>query len=81
MGLPNDRGHARLGMIVSKRQFARSVDRNRLRRQIREFFRQEAGNLPPMDLVVRPHGSEVDIPLVGDLREAVSLAVRKCGGS
>ena len=81
MGRPNDLGHARLGMIVSKRQFARSVDRNRLRRQIREVFRLEVANLPPLDLVVRPHGPRADYPLLTDLREAFSMAAKKCGVS
>lgn len=48
----NDLETARLGLIVGKRMLPRAVDRNRAKRVIRESFRQ-AGELPPMDIVVR----------------------------
>jgi ribonuclease P protein component len=51
---PNRAGLARLGMVVSKRLLSRSVDRNRMRRKIREAFRLIAADLPALDLVVRP---------------------------
>lgn len=41
-------------MVVSKRLLSRSVDRNRMRRKLRELFRNEAGRLPALDFVVRP---------------------------
>jgi ribonuclease P protein component len=48
----NERG-PRLGIIVGKRYVARSVDRNRLKRLIRECFRTRRFELPPADYVVR----------------------------
>lgn len=51
---PNDLGVARLGMVVSKRLLSRSVDRNRMRRKLRETFRLAAPNMPALDFVVRP---------------------------
>ncbi len=41
-------------MVVSKRLLSRSVDRNRMRRKIRETFRQVAADMPALDFVVRP---------------------------
>ena len=48
----DDRDSARLGLAVAKKQIRRAVDRNRLKRLIRESFRRERANLPPVDLVV-----------------------------
>jgi ribonuclease P protein component len=78
MGRPNDRGHARLGMIVSKRLFSRAVDRNRIRRLIREAFRLSAPALPALDLVVRPYSHPVGGSPAEDLRLALDSAAVKC---
>jgi ribonuclease P protein component len=43
---------ARLGIAVSRRVSARAVDRNRIRRQIRESFRLQRPALEAMDYVV-----------------------------
>lgn len=50
---PNQVGHPRLGMIVAKRLLARAVDRNRVKRCVRECFRQVLPELPACDFVVR----------------------------
>ena len=47
----NDEGFARLGMAVSKKNLPRAVDRNRVKRIIRESFRQSIGNIT-VDVVV-----------------------------
>jgi ribonuclease P protein component len=44
---------ARLGLVVGKKLLRRSVDRNRLKRIIREQFRCMRSDLPPCDFVVR----------------------------
>ncbi len=44
---------ARLGLVVGKKLVKRAVDRNRVKRVIREEFRRCRPNLPPVDLVVR----------------------------
>ena len=45
---------SRLGILVSKRIFKRAVDRNRVKRAIREFYRKEKHHFSkPLDLVVR----------------------------
>lgn len=52
MAHSNEAGHARLGMAVAVRIAGGSVERNRLRRLIRESFRLHQHELPPLDLVV-----------------------------
>ena len=44
-------GNARLGLIVGKRQLKRAVDRNRVRRVVRESFRNSRMDLPGVDIV------------------------------
>ena len=44
---------ARLGLIVPKRVFRRAVDRNRVKRTLREEFRLRRAALPAMDVVVQ----------------------------
>ena len=79
---PNETGAARLGMIVSKRLFPHAVDRNRMRRRIREAFRHLAANLPALDLVVRPQvvpaGNTPRGQQNQDLHSALEKAAKKC---
>ena len=42
----------RLGLAISKKNAKRAVDRNRIKRLIRESFRQNREKLPGIDLVV-----------------------------
>jgi len=49
----SNRAFARLGMVVSKRTMAKSVSRNYAKRLIRETFRLNLTDLPPLDFVVR----------------------------
>lgn len=53
---------ARLGLAVAKRAAPRAVDRNRLKRLIRETFRHQRKTLPPADVVVmvRPIACHTD---------------------
>jgi len=48
----NQLPYARLGMIVGKKHLRRAVDRNRVRRVIRESFRHEREKLKGLDFVV-----------------------------
>jgi ribonuclease P protein component len=53
----NDSGHARTGIIVPKYQ-SNAIERNRLRRRLREIVRRELQRrLPAIDLVVRARRS------------------------
>lgn len=48
----NTLGHPRLGLAVSKKAVPLAVDRNRMKRQIRETFRLHQTLLPANDIVV-----------------------------
>lgn len=52
--VPNEIGHARLGLTVS-RKVGGSVERNRWKRALREAFRLTQYELPPLDIVCIPH--------------------------
>lgn len=83
---PNGLDIARLGMVVSKRLLSRSVDRNRMRRKIRETFRQVSINMPALDFVVRPlalpeGGRDMKSPEWDKaLLQALDQAADKCRG-
>lgn len=49
---PNDGVHARLGLSVSRRVSKRAVQRNRIKRVIRESFRRHRHELGATDYVV-----------------------------
>lgn len=48
----NDLDHPRLGLVIGKKSVKLSVERNRLKRQIRESFRHNQDNLVGWDIVV-----------------------------
>ncbi len=47
----NDQAHPRLGLAIAKKSVKRAVDRNRIKRLLRESFRQKQHQLPPIDIV------------------------------
>ena len=49
---PNELGHARLGIAVSKRTAKKATARNRIKRIIRESFRRQRRGLGAVDYVV-----------------------------
>lgn len=52
LGKNNDLGYARLGMAISMKIAGNAVRRNRLKRAVRESFRQAGDTLPAIDFVV-----------------------------
>jgi ribonuclease P protein component len=58
--IPNDIGGPRLGLAVSVKNAGSSVERNRIRRTIRESFRLHQHELPYVDLVVSARGRARD---------------------
>jgi len=53
--LPRPEGStdARLGLVIGKKLLKRAVDRNRVKRIVREQFRLRRASLPVCDLIVR----------------------------
>lgn len=70
----NDTGCARIGISVSRKVSPKAVVRNRIKRHMRESFRQQLG-LPPVDIVLiaQPASARASI---GDLRAALVRAWR-----
>jgi len=53
VGLQTEQAHRRLGVTVTKRSYRRAVDRNQIKRWLREIFRHERTRLPEhLDLVL-----------------------------
>ena len=48
----NDLTHARLGLVIAKKNIRRAVDRNRVKRIARESFRHHRAELDNLDIVV-----------------------------
>lgn len=50
---PDGLNDARLGVVVGKKLLKKAVDRNRIKRIVREQFRLERPSLPACDLIIR----------------------------
>jgi ribonuclease P protein component len=53
---PNGLGHPRLGLAISRKRVPKAHERNRIRRLVRESFRQHQGQLGGFDFVVMAQG-------------------------
>lgn len=49
---PTDQAHARLGLAIAKKSLPLAVQRNRVKRLVREAFRHHAARLPAVDIIV-----------------------------
>ncbi len=52
--MPNSLGYPRLGLVVGKKTAKRAVQRNYMKRTLRELFRQERTTLGAVDILIRP---------------------------
>ncbi len=67
--MPNDVGWCRLGLTVTKKT-GKAVDRNRIKRKLREAFRRHRERLDvPFDLVINARRRVLTQPLAGLERE------------
>lgn len=69
----NEAGVARLGLAVSKRVSKRAVDRNRIKRQIRESFRHMRHELPAVDILVMAREQACDADTASLRRDLMRL--------
>ena len=61
LATPNSVGHARVGLVFSKKNLRLSVQRNRVKRLVRETFRART-DLPPVDIVVLSRQGLASLP-------------------
>ena len=66
---------SRLGIVVSKRVARRAVDRNRLKRLVRETFRRRQQELAGFDLLVRPRRNISADEVIAACKELRTLLV------
>ena len=67
----------RLGIVVT-RKYGSAVERNRIKRKIREAFRKTAYRLPAVDLVIKPNATCKEVPedeIIRNLEKAVKVAL------
>lgn len=77
----NSLTYCRLGLAISKKHVAKAVDRNRIKRQIREFFRHRKAQCAGLDIVFvsRPAMRGVDNRmLLRNLEELWRKLVQRC---
>jgi len=76
----NDLSWPRLGMSIAARILRRAVDRNRVRRVIRESFRMHQQQLPPLDIVIGARSAAVSADRAR-LRASLEALWRKIASS
>jgi ribonuclease P protein component len=77
---PAGGGRARLGLTVP-RAIGGSVDRNRIKRRLREVFRKQRAQLDPRwDIVLNPRRTALSAPFA-DLERALRKVIEKCNAS
>lgn len=77
--LKNNRKIKRIGITVSKKAYGRSVDRNRIRRLVRESYRsfeQEITENPNMVFVVRKNN---EVPKFSTINQEVNYLLKQSG--
>ena len=70
-------GPARLGILISRKHAPLAADRNRIKRCIREAFRQAQAALGSIDLLVRPpYGMKASAVRVDRLRSSLETLAK-----
>lgn len=74
--LPRDSGPGRLGMLVTRKHSRLAVERNRIKRRIREAFRQQQAGLSGLDILVRP---PLDVRADAQMMKGLQVLFQKLG--
>lgn len=77
----NNLDRPRLGLAIAKKHCRRAVDRNRIKRQIRESFRLHKDTLPAVDVVVlakHPTNKKTNTELANVLNDHWQNLVKQC---
>jgi ribonuclease P protein component len=81
---PNDGTQARLGLSIAARLVGNAVRRNRVKRLIRESFRQHQHRLPVVDIVVNARAGAreaTSAAIAESLRRHWQAVIKKCAAS
>ncbi|MCF7964410.1 ribonuclease P protein component [Methylobacter sp. Wu8] len=62
LAIKNDFGHPRLGLAIAKKNIRKAVQRNVIKRTVRENFRIKQHDLGNIDIVVLARREAVDAP-------------------
>ena len=73
---PNGLDHPRLGLVIAKKKIRHAVDRNRVKRTVRESFRLHQAALPAADVIFLVRQDLATLP-AGSLRSALDQAWKK----
>ncbi|MDV6373164.1 ribonuclease P protein component [Deinococcus arenicola] len=65
-----------IGIVVSKKTLKRAVDRNRVRRRVREALRTLPDGLPPCRAILLPNPGVLNVPFT-ELQTALARAIAK----
>ena len=77
----NNQTHPRLGLSVSARSVGNAVNRNRIKRIIRDSFRLNSPMLPALDIVVNTRSAArdaINVVLRGSLEMHWKNLVKRC---
>lgn len=77
----NNLAHSRLGMAIAKKKIKSAVQRNRIKRLVRESFREHQASLLGMDIVVMSQSVVVETSnpvLLNSLRNHWKTLANRC---
>jgi ribonuclease P protein component len=63
LAIKNELDHPRLGLAIAKKNVKKAVDRNVIKRAVRENFRKQQQNLGNIDIVVLARKEAIEAPL------------------